>query len=413
MTAGDTGTAQLSAEDLAVDHQLAQLSDSVRFLLEITPIDADEVRRGFLSGEAGDPEFTYRDLTVDLDVADAELEKIDPGSVADPTLGGLLRAKHREMKLQLDMLRTRGTDDFRQLSVELYGGVSPALLERAQQLLTQLTVPKNNSARLDAAEFLALAEREIAAYRDIDPDVGLRAEIRSDVSGVLCEGTALLISDQARIFRHRAEALLQHEVGTHLVTQVNGAAQPVQTMGSGLAGYDETQEGLAVIAEIAVGGLTPFRLRQLAARVVTAHTMLAGASFAEAHAELVDAGVPAGTAFSTVMRIYRAGGFMKDAIYLRGLLDLLTHVRKGGSLDLFFLGKFALKDLPLIEQLDSRGILVPPRVTPRYLADPGAVDRIQDAAATDDLATLVSDAPEPAATKPAATNSRAAARGDR
>lgn len=155
---------------------------------------------------------------------------------------------------------------------------------------------------------------------------------------MLCEGTALLISADAKVFRHRAEALIQHEVGTHLVTQVNGSAQPVKTMGTGLAGYDETQEGLAVLAEITVGGLTSFRLRQLAARVVTAHTMLNGASFAEAHAELVDADLPAGTAFSTVMRIYRAGGFMKDAIYLRGLLDLLHHVRVGGSLDLFYLG---------------------------------------------------------------------------
>ncbi|SDL08966.1 flavohemoglobin expression-modulating QEGLA motif protein [Tessaracoccus oleiagri] len=391
MTAADVE--RLSPDDLAVDQQLAGLSGSVRFLLEITPLNADEARHRFLSGEEKEPRFEYRDLSVDPDVAEAALDRIDVGAVEDTTLGHLLRAKHREMKLQLDMLRTRGTDDFRQLSVELYGGVSPGLLERAQDLLSRVEVPAVSQARLDAETFLKLAEKEIEAYREVDPDVGIRAEIRSDVSGVLCEGTALLISEHAKVFRHRAEALLQHEVGTHLVTQVNGSAQPVKTMGTGLARYDETQEGLAVLAEIAVGGLTSFRLRQLAARVVTAHSMLTGATFAEAHAELADAGVPVGTAFSTVMRVYRAGGFMKDAIYLRGLLELLEHVRDGGSLDLFYLGKFSLEDLPLIEDLHKRGLTEPPCVSPRYLADPRAFARIREAAEAEDLTTLVNDPP--------------------
>lgn len=380
---------KFSPDDLAIDQQLSQLSERMRFLLEITPVDADVARERFLAGEEEEPRFTYRELSVEPDVADAALERVDVGAVEDTTLGHLLRAKHREMQLQVDMLRNRGTDDFRQLSVEVYGAVDSRLLETAEDILLHVEVPEEHDRpRLDAEAFLELAEQEIEAYREIDPDVGMHAEIRSDVSGVLCQGTSLIISDDARVFRHRAEALIQHEVGTHLVTQVNGAGQPVTTMGTGLAGYDETQEGLAVLAEVAVGGLTPFRLRQLAARVVTVHTMLQGASFADAHRDLVDAGVPAGTAFSTVMRIYRAGGFTKDAIYLRGLLDLLAHVRSGGSLELFFLGKFSLRDLPLVEDLDRRGLLEPARVRPRYLLDPEASERIHQAASTEDLTTL-------------------------
>ncbi len=381
----------LAAGDLAIDQQLAQLSEGVRFLLEITPIDADEVRDEFLAGGTTDPVFTYRELSMDPDVSEAALANIDVGAVEDTTLGHLLRAKHREMKLQVDMLRARGSEDFRQLSVELYGGVSPGLLEKAQDILERVQVPQPGTDRLGAEEFLALANREIDAYRQIDPDVGIHAEIRTDVSGVLCQGDALIISDDASIFRERAEALIQHEVGTHLVTQVNGSAQPVSTMGTGLAGYDETQEGLAVLAEIAVGGLTAFRLRQLASRVVSVHTMLLGASFVESHEELVAAGVPAGTAFSTVMRIYRAGGYSKDAIYLRGLLDLLEHVGQGGSLDLFYLGKFSLQDLPLVEDLHQRGLTEPARIMPRYLSDTAAAQRIREAAEAEDLTLLASD----------------------
>lgn len=378
----------LAATDLAVDHTLAQLSDGVRFLLDVTPVDAEEVGAQFLAGTLDEPEFTYRELETDPDVLEAQLAMVDLGMVQDHTLGELLRSKHREMQLQLEMLRARGTADFRSLSVELYGAVGPTLRERAERLVADLEGTPRPGDMLDAQEFLALAEAEIARYREADPDVGMHAEVRPDVSGVLVEGDALLISADAAIAETRAQALLQHEVGTHLVTQVNGAGQPIKVLGSGLAGYEETQEGLAVLAEIGCGGLTPFRLRQLAARVLTVHAMLTGASFREAHSALVEAGVPAGTAYTTTMRVYRSGGLTKDAIYLRGLLDLLEHLAAGGRLDLFFLGKFALRDLPLVEDLHERGILNPARITPRYLADPEAAARLARAAHTDDLTTL-------------------------
>ena len=144
-----------------------------------------------------------------------------------------------------------------------------------------------------------------------------------------------------------------------------------------------------MLAEIASGGLTPSRLRQLAARVVAVDAMVGGASFVEAHRELTAAGLPALSAFTTVMRCFRSGGFTKDAVYLRGLVDLLAHLRDGGALAPLFLGKLALRDLPLVEDLSGRGLLAPPRILPRWLEGPEAASRLEAAAATDDLATLV------------------------
>lgn len=387
-TSPPTEQEHLLAEDLAVDHTLAMLSDGIRFLLDVTPVDAEDQRADFLAGTTDEPDFTYRELDADPDVFDAQLDHVALDRVSDPTLGDLLRGKHREMKLQLEMLRARGTEDFRQLSVELYGAVGPTLRHQAEDLVQRLDVSGQPGDMLDAASFLALAEMEIAHYRDEEPDVGIHAEIRSDVSGVLVEGDTLLISDGASIAAVRGNALLQHEVGTHLVTQVNGSGQPIRTLGSGLAGYDETQEGLAVLAEVGCGGLTPFRLRQLAARVLTVHRMLSGATFREAHTALVDEGVPAGTAYTTTMRVYRSGGLTKDAIYLRGLLDLRDHLAHDGRLDLLFLGKFALRDLPLVQHLHERGVLRPARIVPRWLQDPRAVSRLTEVAHTEDLTTL-------------------------
>jgi uncharacterized protein (TIGR02421 family) len=378
-----------SPADLAVDHQLALLSQSFRFLLDITPVDADDLRDDFLDGRDPEPDFTYRELEVDPEVVRQELASVELGTVEDPVLGQLLRAKHREMELQLDMLQARGTEDFLHLSVELYGGVSPTLRRQAEGLLASITTVEPRGDALDAEEFLALAEEEIGHYRAEDPDLDMHAEVRPDVNGVMVSGDVLLIGTETKVQRARAEALLHHEVGTHLVTQANGSHQPVKVLGVGLAGYDETQEGLAVLAEIACGGLTAFRLRQLASRVITVHRMLDGDSFAQAHEALLDEGFPAASAYTTVMRVYRSGGMTKDVIYLRGLVELLEHLGADGSLDRLWLGKFSLRDLPLIGDLDERGVLRPPRVLPRYLHDPAAAANLARAAGTEDLSTLL------------------------
>ncbi|CAN7342153.1 flavohemoglobin expression-modulating QEGLA motif protein [Knoellia sp. LjRoot47] len=385
--------AELSVADLAIDHTLAQTAGSMQFLLDVTPVNADAVRQEFAEGRATEPDFTYRPLEVSPDVLAKALDNIDVASVGDPTLGHLLRAKHRELALQIEMLKARDTDDFSALSIQLYGAASPELQAQAESILERVHRSEGPGESLDAPAFLALAQAEIDHYREIDPEIDIHAEMRDDVNGVMVSGNTLLIDTDSAVQVSRANALIQHEVGTHLVTQVNGAAQPVRVLGSGLAGYDETQEGLAVLAEIGCGQLTPFRLRQLAARVLTVHRMHSGAGFVEAWRALVDEGFPENSAFTTTMRAYRSGGLSKDAIYLRGLVELLVHLRDGGELDLLWLGKFSLEDLPLIRDLDDRGVLNPPRLRPRYLEDAAAQTRLAAAAdQADDVAGLIEGA---------------------
>ncbi|WP_282005913.1 flavohemoglobin expression-modulating QEGLA motif protein [Propioniciclava sinopodophylli] len=378
----------LATTDLVIDHAIAQVGGAIQFLLDVTPVNSDDVLTAWAAGERV-PRFEYRDLQTDPDLAQGMLDAIDLDAVSDATLSSLLRSKHREMTLQLDMLRARDTEDFLPLSLQLYGGVAPPLREMAEHILENVPVGAGRGEQVGALEFHALALAEIEHYKEQDPDIEMFAEVCDDVAGVLVSGNTLLISADAAVQATRTNALLQHEVGTHLVTQVNGLAQPIRVLGAGLAGYDETQEGLAVLAEIACGQLTHFRLRQLAARVVTVHRLVTGASFTEAFEALTDLGFLQGSAFTTTMRAYRSGGLTKDAIYLRGLVELLAHVRSGGQLDLLLRGKFSLRDLPLIAELDERGVLAPPRLRPRYLDDPTAGLRIRWAAELKSLSELI------------------------
>jgi uncharacterized protein (TIGR02421 family) len=385
------GADGLAPGDLAIDRELADIAFGYRFLLDVTPVDLIGVRRRFVDdGEA--PEFSYRPLEDDVAVVADRLAKVATQTVEDATLSHLVRAKQREVALQLEMLRCRGSSDFLPLSIELYGAVSPSLLAAAEQLLDEIDVPaRDGQQALDAITFARRVETELDRYRAVFPEIEVRVDVRDDGTGVLFTNGDLLIASTARVPISRVDALLQHEVGTHVVTYVNGMRQPLRLLAAGLAGYDETQEGLAVLAEHLVGGLTAGRLRQLAARVVAVHQMVEGASFAEVHRALLHAGVQQGPAFSIAVRVFRAGGLTKDAVYLRGLIDIMTHLRAGHDLEVLWLGKMALADAPLVEELRSRQVLVQPTLRPVYLDDPAARSRLRRAATITSLGDLIGE----------------------
>jgi hypothetical protein len=96
--------------------------------------------------------------------------------------------------------------------------------------------------------------------------------------------------------------------------------------------------------------------------------MLAGASFAESFRVLVqDYDFDTEMAFGLLLRVFRGGGLAKDAIYLRGLLSLLSHLKAGGALDPFWMGKISASHFSVMEELGARGLLKAPILRPLCL----------------------------------------------
>jgi uncharacterized protein (TIGR02421 family) len=379
--------------DLTVDRALSDIAGSFRFLLDVTPVELVEARDIFWrTGRT--PEFRYRELADDPAVTAARLAELPVNDIEDPTVAHLLQAKHRELRLLLQMLTSRGTSEFRSLSIEAFGAVGPTLLQEAEDILQHVAPSAPDPGPwLDADEFAQRAQAELDRYRAFAPDIEAHVELREGSTGVMVSNGDVLIAPTARISAARAEALLQHEIGTHVVTYVNGAHQPLRVLASGLAGTEETQEGLAVFAEYLVGGLTANRLRQLAARVVAVHQMLAGAAFPEVHAGLVDVGVPNEQSFTITMRVFRAGGLTKDAVYLRGLQELLGHIGAGKPIETLWLGKMPLDAVPLVDDLHQRGLLADPLLVPRYLDHPGARQLLAGIPEVTSLTSLIGGSP--------------------
>ncbi|WP_018237245.1 flavohemoglobin expression-modulating QEGLA motif protein [Ensifer sp. BR816] len=370
------------------DRCIDEVASTFDFLLAVTPINAAAAWTEFAASDFGRaPRFLYRPLTLQVEAAKRKLFSIPFEHLEDPVLYQLYREKQQELDLQLSILSARETAKFIEFGRALYGPVETALLQAAGDVLTRTDNGATSVAesairvRADCYHVERRAREMIAEYARRCSTFEARVEVRDDLpSGLLVSGRRLLIARSTLMPVDRVEAILSHEIGVHLLTYFNGSAQGLRLFRSGLAGYEGMQEGLAVFAEYLSGGMTSERLRLIAARVIACACMLDGASLPEAYRLLArEHGLPEADAFNVVLRVYRGGGLVKDAIYLRGLLQLLDHLADGGALEPFWMGKIAASHFGVMQELSARGLLGGPAVRPMFLDHPQAPARLAKA----------------------------------
>lgn len=370
-----------------VDEKFDEICRSFDFLMAVTPINTQAAWAAFHdSGFDNTPRFLYRPLAVDVDREKRRLFGISFEQLEDPVLVKLYHEKQAELDTQLTMLRCRDTIKFREASRMVYGSVRAELADVATSILNETSSLRrrdDHDETVDCSSLKAAAQDMLDKYRATFSGFDAVIEIRDDLpAGLMVSGSHLLISRQTRMSKDRIEALLSHEIGVHLLTYFSGEAQGLRLFRSGLAGYEGVQEGLAVFAEYAAGGMTLDRLRLIAARVLACQAMLADAGFIDVFRLLTrDLGFADHLAFNITVRVFRSGGFAKDAIYLRGLLEVLHHLRDGGRLDPFWIGKIATSHLTIVDELRARGLLKAPPVRPLFLSEQGPEQRIERARA--------------------------------
>lgn len=366
-----------------VDKQLAEICKEFDFLLQVSPVNNSAAWSSFKRNRFEKmPQFTYRPLSVDPALAKRKLFQIPIERIEDPTLAQLFRQQQLELDRKFTMLIDRNTRFFLYGSMQLYGNIEDSLLKIALELLEKLPPhSRDESVRnsIDAKEFSSRAEQELNYFRKTLPDIKSKVFVREDILGLMVSQGNLLIGARTKIPARRVEALIAHEVGTHVLTYINGKSQPLQQLNIGFPGYDELQEGLAVLSEYMVGGLTSSRMRLLAARVVASHRLVNGANFVDVFQELnKDYGFERRTAFNICTRTFRGGGLTKDAVYLRGLVQLLEYLKNGGELEPLFIGKISAAHVAIIKELQYRKVLYRAPLRPAYLYDPKIKSKLED-----------------------------------
>ncbi len=375
------GSSYLKNITKTVDAQLTEISKSFSLLMLITPIHTSKTWKEFSKNKfQKEPHFFYRLLPVDPEALKKQLYQIPVEDIYDPILASIYRGKRDELDKEITLLQERGTASFMYTGLRLYGPVTKELLDLAEGLL--VTLPNNvedtDREMIDCHQFRDMAEKELTAYKKELPNIKYKIQIREDVNSLMVAGSNLYIGKNTSIPKKRAQALIQHEVGTHMLTYFNGKEQPLQVLHHGLANYDQLQEGMAVMAEYLSGGLNFSRMRLLAGRVIAVDRMTRGDKFSETFLYLKEKyNFSEKTSFDVTTRVYRGGGFVKDAIYLRGLAQLLEYLRNGGDYNILLTGKISEEHISIIDELVYRGMLKKPVLIPRYLKNEKAIKRLE------------------------------------
>jgi hypothetical protein len=123
---------------------------------------------------------------------------------------------------------------------------------------------------------------------------------------------------------------------------------------------------------------------------MAAKSVIDGAGFTDTFRVLnQDYGFEQRTAFTIAARVHRGGGFIKDAVYLRGLAWVHDYLKNGGELAPLFVGKIAAEHVPVVRELQMRGVLREAPLKPRYLEDPATADRLSRLASIPSVLGLV------------------------
>ncbi|MCF4101652.1 flavohemoglobin expression-modulating QEGLA motif protein [Gillisia sp. M10.2A] len=365
------GKRNVHDEVFKIDKQLTEIESSYQFLLLVSPVNIRQMRETFFESNFTKlPEYHYRLLPIDPDLLKRKLFNLRIDEIDDPALSHLYNEKRRELDIQISMLNERGTKDFFYNSIRLYQRVDDNLKYEAQQILEQVpeSLEEDASVLIDAKEFCALARKEFEYFKSQDANFTSKVHIREDVNIMMVSQGELYVPADYKLSLTSAKALIQHEIGTHALTYYNGKQQPLSQLAVGLADYDPLQEGIAVLSEYLIGGLTGNRLRVLAGRVKAGAAVLEGATFQEVFRMLLkDYNFSRERAFNITSRVLQGGGFIKDIIYLKGLVHVIKYMKDGGQLEPLLAGKYALNHLKIIEELTERKILNTPKIKPRYL----------------------------------------------
>ncbi len=389
------GKRKIHDEVFKIDKQLTEIESSYQFLLLVSPVNMHEIRKTYFKSNFSElHEYQYRLLTIDPDLLKRKLFNLRIDEIDDPALSFIFKEKREELDQQITMLNERGNKNFFYNSIRLYNIVEQNLKEEALKLLHDL--PKETiipeEEQIDAMEFSAMARKEFDYFRTQDPEFKSMVHIREDVNVIMVSRGELYIPADYTMSRQEAKALIQHEVGTHVLTYYNGSRQPLTQLCSGLAHYDPLQEGIAVLAEYFADGLTVNRLRLLAGRVIAGAALIEGNDFHSIFKLLYeDHGFSKERAFNITCRILQGGGFLKDIIYLKGLLELIDFIKEGGDPASLLVGKFALKHLNVIKDLTEREILKPAVLKPRYMESENyeqKLTKIREGVALSQLVTL-------------------------
>lgn len=357
---------------VSVDKQLFKLLKNFELLAYVNPVNSSSEEKRFIKGKfVRPPQFKYAPIKINPFELKQQLSSLRTQDISDVSIRQLYESVINSYFDKIDLLSTLGTKKFLYNSLRYFGRPSHKDLTNAKYILHLPPMP-NEPKRvplLELNEAIDIFKKGLDDY-GIDCKIQLSKKVISQVM-VLNSKKTILIRPDARFTRKEAYALVEHEIGVHMVTTQNSSTEKLKIFNLGLPVNTLTQEGMAILAEYLSGNITLKRLKKIALRVVITDMMCNGADFIECFNYLRnEQKVNETDAYTIVTRIFRGGGFTKDYLYLSGFNRILKLWKADINFTPLMVGKTSIDYYDTINEMIEREMVSKPKFITKSFEQP-------------------------------------------
>ncbi|MFZ7119806.1 MAG: flavohemoglobin expression-modulating QEGLA motif protein [Eubacteriaceae bacterium] len=342
---------------ISVDNKLYSLLKNFETLFYVNPKNLENSKKMFFDSRfRKEPKFNYSPLKIDPYELKKSLYQLPITNMLDVSIQLLYKEIIREYSVTIDMLASRGTENFLYNSLRLYGKPDKVDVMNANFIIQSYGKDNEDNKYLGKEDIYQMFTDELKKW-----NMGGKIIFGKNMAARIMVNSAkktLIINDKANFNENDIKLLSQHELGIHMLTTMNASYQPLKFLSLGTPNNVETQEGLAVLAEFLTGSMHINRLKDLAYRVLAVNRMVKGYSFREIFEYFIEEhDFDKDKAFNLTARVLRGGGFTKDYLYLKGFIKIYNYYTSGKSLDELLIGKTSIEYSELINELINRGYL--------------------------------------------------------
>lgn len=344
-----------------IDEKVCDIDAQIKLLSHVSPQNLEDQKKVFFENKNYNPRFLYRDTTLDIESIRRELKRIP--EIHHP-LYPLYKNKIKNIEQKLYLIESVGTPQFSEASQKLYGEVTH---QRYKEAVTFLRSAPSQQQE-DTSEELDTKEAEKIFLQFLEKHKLGHWKIKIIQDGVVdvqvTKKNSILLKKGSSFRRNRLEALLVHEIGTHIFRFENGRRQPLRIFERGTEKYLQTEEGLAIWNQNQLGlhlGQKYFQSAYLVIAIYLAEKM----GFADLFQYLKRTySLTDDEAWKLCVKSKRGlvdtsqkGSFTKDLMYFYGYRDLEKYLKNGGKIKDLYYGKYSLEDVSMIKQV--KGLVEP------------------------------------------------------
>lgn len=354
----------------SIDNKLFKLFKGFELLANVNPLNTIREQRRFEKNKFSElPKFKYSPIKINPFELKQKIGALQTNQISDVSIRNLYEASINSYFDKIDLLSTLNSEKFLYNSLRYFGRPTKIDLQNAHYLLHLPPVPSEpkRTPHLSIDNAIEIFQNGLNDY-GIQSKIELSNKVISQIM-VLNSKKTILIRPDARFTEKEAYALVEHEIGVHMVTTQNSSKQKLKIFNLGLPVNTKTQEGLAILSEYLSGNISLKRLKKLAMRVIITDMMCNGADFIECFNYLKHSlNMNTGDAFTIVTRIFRGGGFTKDYLYLSGFVEILKLWKSNQSLVPLLVGKTSSDYYDTINEMINREMIQNPTFITRSFA---------------------------------------------